>query len=196
MAAAGEAAGGDPHVPEVIRPGPDAEKSLDLAADVQRKKEKLPSPTERYEARVDSYIAELKRDKQQLQEEVNRLRTQEIPRLTEDVRRLEDRLSWQGQQLIRTRTAYASAAAFSWFSFALIAIGGCAVSYATFMHPGMQLTIATVGAVALLIGVALQVVNARVGKRHYLQTADSREADAQPRPNPRPGDAHDVRPSS
>ena len=68
-------------VPDVIRPGPDAEKPLDLGADARRKKEKLPTPTERLEARVDSYIAELKGDKQRIQAEIHQVRVSEIRHL-------------------------------------------------------------------------------------------------------------------
>ena len=75
----------------------------------------------RYEARVDSHIAELKRDKQRLEEEVHWLRLQEIHHLREDVRWLEDLASWQRQELVKTKTSYESAIAFSWFAFALIA---------------------------------------------------------------------------
>jgi hypothetical protein len=57
MATAESEAGGKSGAPDVILPGPDAEKPLDLAAVARRKKEKLPSPSERLEARVDSYIA-------------------------------------------------------------------------------------------------------------------------------------------
>ncbi len=97
-----------------------------------------PRPHVRYEARVDSHIAELKGDKQRLEEEVNRLRIQEIRHLREDARWLEDLASWQSQELVKTRTSYASAIAFSWLSFGLIAIGGGLVSYAAFFHPDSQ----------------------------------------------------------
>jgi hypothetical protein len=81
MTAAEQEAGGGPHAPGVIRPGPDATSPVDFAADVRRKKEKLPSATERYEARVDSYIAELKADKQRLETEIRRLHALEIHHL-------------------------------------------------------------------------------------------------------------------
>lgn len=81
MTAAKREVTGGVSAPEVIRPGPDVEKPLNLAADAQEKSRRPPSPTERYEARVDDHIAELKRDKQQLEEEVRRLRVQEIHHL-------------------------------------------------------------------------------------------------------------------
>lgn len=108
------------------------------------------------------------------------------------MRWLEELSSWQRQELVRTKTSYESAIAFSWFAFALIAIGGCVVSYAAFIHPEMQQLIATVGLVGLFIGVALHIVNARVGKPHILGKADPPGVDTRPRPNPQPGIAPDV----
>src|SRR5271170_2700917 len=106
MASTESEAGEGFHAPEVILPGPDSEKPFDLAAGARRKKEKLPSPSERLEARVDSYIAELKRDKVHFQSEVQRLRIYEIHHLRDDVRWLEDFASWQSQTLARLRTSY------------------------------------------------------------------------------------------
>src|SRR5580698_2165923 len=123
MATAEPEAGGKSGAPDVILPGPDAEKPLDLAAVARRKKEKLPSPSERLEARVDSYIAELKRDKLQYQEEVHRLRVHEIHHIRDDVRWLEDMASEQKQTLARLQTSYEWAISFNWLSFAIIAIG-------------------------------------------------------------------------
>jgi hypothetical protein len=173
-----------PPAPGVIRPGSDAEKPLDLGADVQRKKEKLPSPAERLEARIDSYIAELKIDKDRLQAENHQIRTFEIHHLRVDVRWLEDRLSWHERELVRTRTSYVSAIAFSWFSFALIAIGGAVVSYATFVRPDAQLTIATAGLVSLFIGVIVQAVNSAIGSSIVVRTNAPPTVESRPLPYP------------
>jgi len=186
MPSAESEAGGQIHAPDVILPGPDAEKPLDLAAGAQRKKEKLPSPTERLEARVDSYIAELKGDKLRSQTEVHRLRIHEIHHLRDDVRWLEDLVSWQSQTLARLQTSYEWAIAFSWFSFALIAIGGCVVSYAAFIpsQSSIQQTIATLGFVSLLIGVGVQAMNSYRGTKSLLR--NSHPSSGSPRPSPNP----------
>jgi len=86
MSSIGSEGGGRPQVPEIIRPGPDAEKALNIAEDAQRKKEKPATPVERLEARVDSHIAELRDDKSKLQDEIRWLRTNEITHLREDIR--------------------------------------------------------------------------------------------------------------
>ena len=95
--------------------------------------------------------------------EVRHVRFHEIRHLKEDSRWLEERISWHERELAKTKTSFASAITFSWFSFALIAIGGVVVSYATFTHPDMQVTIATAGLVALFIGVIVQGVNSALG---------------------------------
>jgi hypothetical protein len=186
MTAAKQEATGGPSEPEVIRPGPDVEKPLNVTADAQEMRRRPPSPTERYEARVDRHIADLQRAKQQLEEEIRRLRDQEIHHLREDVRWLEDFNSGQSRELVKTQTCYASAIAFNWLSFALIAIGGCVVSYATFVHPQAQMTIATAALVGLFIGVAVQAFNSWVGTRLFLGKTEPPGADSRPRPNPRP----------
>ena len=89
---------------------------VDVGVGARLKKEKAPSLTERDEVRVNHQIAELQRDKQQLEKEVRRLRIREIRHLREDVRWLEDRASWQAQELVKIRTLYASAISFSWVS--------------------------------------------------------------------------------
>lgn len=184
MGAAEQEAVGVPPVPEILRPEAGAEKLVDLDAGAQRKREKPPSPTERYEARVDSYLAELKRDKQELEEEVRRLRFQEIHHLREDLRWLEDLASWQGQELVKIRTLHASAIAFSWLSFVLVIVGGGVVSYAALLHPAWQFTIATLGFVGLVIGVAVQGINLLVGEHLARGKTEPPGADARPRPNP------------
>ncbi len=153
----------------------------------RRKKEKLPSPSERLEARVDSYIAELKRDKLHFQAEVQRLRIYEIHHLRDDVRWLEDFESWQSQTLARLRTSYEWAIAFNWLSLALIAIGGCVVSYAAFIpsRSGIQQTIATMGFVSLLVGAGVQAMNSYQGTKSLLKVADPPSGSARPSPNPR-----------
>jgi hypothetical protein len=191
MTASEQEAGGEAHAPEMIRPGQDVEKPLDLAIDAQKKRQRPPSLSERLEARVDSYIAELKGDKQQLEAEVRWLRVQEIHHLREDVRWLEDLVSWQSQELARLRTSYRSAIAFNWFSFALVVIGGCVVSYATFVHPGMQITIATAALVGLFIGVVGQGINSWAGAG-YSAGRPSLPDRARPRPKPRPAGGPDV----
>jgi hypothetical protein len=192
MTAAEQEPGDAPHAPEVIRPGPGAKDPLNVAADAQGKKDKPPSVTVRYEVRVDSYIAELRRDKQRLEEEVQWLRIQEIHHLREDARWLEDLASWQSQELAKTRTSYASAIAFSWFSFALIAVGGCLVSYATFVHPENQRVIATAALVGLFTGVAVQGFNSLVGTRLFLGKTDPPGAGTRPQPNPQVVNSSDV----
>ena len=169
---------------EAIRPGRDAETPVDLSAKVRRIKEKQPSPTERYEARVDSYIEELKRDKQRLNEEVGRLRVEEIYHLREDIRFLENLASWYGRELVRVRTLYKSAIAFNLLAFGLVAIGGGAVSYAAFFHPQAQWTLATAGFVGLLLGVMIQGYNSWSGMSLSKPEADAPATDARPRPNP------------
>jgi hypothetical protein len=42
-------ASGKSHAPDAFPPGPDAEKTVDLGIVARRKKEKLPSPSERLE---------------------------------------------------------------------------------------------------------------------------------------------------
>jgi hypothetical protein len=128
-----------------------------------------------------------------VEEEVHWLRIQEIHHLREDARWLEDLVAWQNQELVKTRTSYASAIAFSWFSFALIAIGGCLVSYATFVHPENQKVIATAAMVGLFIGVAVQGFNSLVGTRLAVGKGNPPEAGTRPRPNPQPVNAPGVR---
>jgi hypothetical protein len=172
--------------PELTLPGPDAERPLDLAAGAQRKKEKLPSPSERLEARVDSYIAELKRDKVHFQTEVHRLRIHEIHHLRDDVRWLEDFVSWQSQTLAKLRTSYEWAIAFNWLSLALIAVGGCVVSYAAFIpsRSDIQQIIATVGFVGLLIGVGVQAMISYQGTKSLLKITGPSSVNPRPSPNP------------
>lgn len=102
------------------------------------------------------------------------------------MRWLEDLTSWQGQELVKIRTLYASAIAFSWYSCALIAIGGGVVSYATLIHPAAQATIATAGLVSLFIGVGMQGYNSWVGTSHSIGKTEPPGPDTRPRPNPRP----------
>jgi hypothetical protein len=176
MAAAEPEAGGKSGAPDVILPGPDA----------RRKKEKLPSPSERLEARVDSYIAELKRDKLQFQEEVHRLRIYEIHHIRDDVRWLEDLASWQSQTLARLQTSYEWAIAFNWFSFAIIAIGGCIVSYAAFIpsRSAVQQAVATLGFASLVLGVGVQAMNSYRGTKALLKHPTAPSGIPRPRPNP------------
>jgi hypothetical protein len=193
MSSSEHGSAGDVPAPEVIRPGLGAERPLDLGVDVRRRKEKLPSPTERLEARVDSYIAELKEDKLRFQLEVRHVRIHEIRHLREDSRWLEERVSWHERELAKTKTSYASAIAFSWFSFALIAIGGVVVSFATFMHPDMQVTIATAGLVGLFIGVIVQGVNSALGSWLLVWRAVPAPVETRPRPNPEAVQVEDER---
>lgn len=170
MTAANQEETGGLAEPRMIRPGPDVEKPLNVEADAREKRRRLPSPTERYEARVDLHIAGLQEDKERLEAEVLRLRDQELHHLREEVRGLD-------RELVKVRTLYASAIAFNWFSFALIATGGCVVSYATFLHPAAQMTIATLGLFALFIGVIVQAFNSWAGTRLSRGTIDLQRGD-------------------
>jgi hypothetical protein len=174
-----------PHAPAVIRPGPDAEKPLDLAAGAREKRAKLPSPSERLESRVDTFIDELKRDKLELQREVQRLRIQDIQHLRTDVRWLEERVISQTQAFARIQTSYEWAISFNWLSFALIAIGGGVVSYAAFvpLKSGAR-TVATIGLTSLVIGVFVQAINSFRGARSLARVRDLQAASARPNPNP------------
>lgn len=187
MASIESEASGRLNAPEVTLPGPDAERPLDLAAGAQRKKERLPSPSERLEARVDSYIAELKGDKLHFQTEVQRLRIHGIHHLRDDVRWLEDCVSLERQVVAMLRTSYEWATAFNWLSLALIAIGGCVVSYAAFLpsQSGIQQTIATAGFVNFLIGVGVQAMNSYQGTKSLLRTSDPSTGSPRPSANPR-----------
>ncbi len=162
----------------VIRKGPKLEEPLRLTEDALETRRRPPSATERYEARVDSHLAELIRDKQSLQEEVHHLR--------EDLRWIEDRGAWQREELARLRTSYALAIGFSWMSFALIAIGGVVVSFATFLHPASQMTIATAALVGLFIGVGVQGYNSWMGTRLDIGKSQPPATETRPHPNPPP----------
>jgi hypothetical protein len=136
--------------------------------------------------RVDSYIAELKRDKLHFQEEVHRLRIHEIHLIRDDVRWLEDLVSEQGQTLARLQTSYEWAIAFNWFSFAIIAIGGGIVSYAAFIpsRTTVQQAVATLGFASLLLGVSVQAMNSYRGTKALLEHPTAPSASPRPRPNP------------
>jgi hypothetical protein len=170
----------------VIRPGPDAEKPLDLTASIRQKREKIPTVTERLEMRVDGYLSELKQDKDRLSREVDRLRGHEIHHLRNDVRWLEERVLHESQALARLQTSYEWAIAFSWFSFALVAIGGGLVSYAAFAspHSATQQIVATMGLTSLVIGVIVQAVNSYRGGRAILSTVTPPTQYDRPSANP------------
>jgi hypothetical protein len=181
--------GDETHAPGIIRPGPDAEGPLDVAADARRKKERAPTLSERHEARVESYIAELRGDKQNLQMEVRSLRTVEIHHLREDVRWLENLISWQSQALTRLQTSYEWAITFNWLSSALVAIGGGIVSLAAFisLQPATQKMVASTGFVGLLIGVGIQLVVSYRGSRVLFRNSGPPSDISRPSPNPQRG---------
>jgi hypothetical protein len=180
-------AGRDPRPPEISRPGPDAQPTIIVDADVRRKKEKT-SPTERIEARADRHIAELQANRRDLLEDIRNLRTSEVPHLRADIRWLEGRLAWHREALVRLQTAYEWAIAFSWFSFALVTIGGVVVSFASFipLNPIAQKIIATAGFIGLLIGVSVQALSSSRGSRALLKNSEPRSDDSRPGPGPPP----------
>ncbi len=71
-------------------------------------------------------------------------------------------------------------------SFALIAIGGCVVSYATFLQPEAQRTIATAGLIGLFIGVFVQAYNSWMGTRLEIGKSQPPATETRPHPNPPP----------
>lgn len=162
----------------LIRKGPEVEEPLRLAEGARESRSKPPSPTERYEARVDGHIEELRRDKARLEQEVDRLRA--------DARSLADQVARQGRDLTRLETAHAAASDFNWLSSVLIVIGGVVVSYATFLHPASQMTIATAALVGIFIGVGVQGYNSRVGARILRDRSDPSASEQRTHPNPPP----------
>jgi hypothetical protein len=154
--------------PAVINPGPDAQPSLNLADDANRRKQKTPTPTERAEARADRHIEELRDDKKKLGEEIERLRNEEIPRLHSRIQEAEAKLTQQYALMARLETSYEWAIHFTWFSSVLVGLGGAIISYASFVKPegaiGEKL-VADFGLASLIIGIALQaMVSLRGGK--------------------------------
>jgi hypothetical protein len=179
-------AGDQPHAPEIIRPGPDAQPPLNVAEDAQQRKEKLPSLGVRLEARIDAHIAELKDDKQILREENHFLRFNEVAHLREDVRWLEGLVLWQREASVRLQTSYEWAIAFNWFSFALIAIGGGLVSLAAFisLKPGTRRIVAILGFTGLSIGVVMQAVISSRGTRALRLNSAPPSDSTRPRASP------------
>ncbi len=149
-----------------------------LAEGARESRSKPPSATERYEARVDSHIEELRRDKARLEQEVDRLRA--------DARSLVDQVARQGRDLTRLETAHTAASYFNWLSSVLIVIGGVVVSYATFLHPASQMTIATAALVGLFIGVGVQGYNSWMGTRLEIGKSQPPATETRPHPNPPP----------
>jgi hypothetical protein len=147
------------------------------------------TPTDRIEARADLQISELKGDKESLRSELRVVRYTEIPHLRDDVRWLEDRISSLRDELNILRTSYGWAISFSWFSFALVAIGGGLVSYASFLMD-MRTTVATLAMVALLIGVLIQAVVSYLGTRTLIKLPRVGNTPERPLPCPPESQTH------
>lgn len=175
------AGGGAPQPPDIIEPGPEAQAPLNLNVDVSQRK-RTATPTERLEDRADRHIKELQDDKATLQKQMEDLRNREIPELRRDATDLARRVASLESMNVRLAISYQWAIAFSWFSFALIAIGGGAISYASFVEPPeavakiiAQKTIATIGFTSLVIGVFVQAFTSYRGTRAVTVTPEPME---------------------
>ncbi len=164
--------------------------SIDVVDAVRKRA--APSPTDRIEARADLHITELKADKERLSAELQVVRSVEISHLREDARWLEARETALLNALATLQTSYEWAISFNWFSFALIAIGGCVVSYAAFLPPprtpdqiGIQKIVATSALVLLLVGVIVQAFVSYRGQKALTSLAKIAEPLRRPAPNPR-----------
>jgi len=152
---------GEPQVGQVIAPASVPAPSIDVAARAsKREKETL---TDRFNAKVDLHITELKADKDRLRVELQVIRQTEIPHLREDVRWLEGRQTSLVTAFTAVKSSYDWAIAFNWFSFALVVVGGGFVSYASFLaapqspaEMDKRTVVATIAVVALVLGVLVQ----------------------------------------
>ena len=173
----------EPKPDDVIRPGPDAQPNVNIRE--AREQPRSKTPTDRLEGRADQQIAELQRDKNNLQLELSQLRNIEIPHLRQDIRWLESRLSWQDRTIARLQTSYQWAIAFNWLSFALVALGSVVVSLASFLpiSPSAQQSVAAAGFIGLLIGVIVQAVNSYRGS-HVLLNESAPPGEARPAATP------------
>jgi hypothetical protein len=183
----------EPSVGQVIAPITTPPPSIDVEA---KARERGITPTDRIEARADLHITELKSDKESLREELRIVRYTEIPHLREDARWLEERESSLRESLNTLKTSYEWAISFNWFSFALVAIGGGFVSYASFLPPpkspsemDTRTTVATLAVVALLIGVLIQAVVSYRGTRNLIKLPEADTSSPRPSPSPRPPQA-------
>jgi hypothetical protein len=180
----------EPPLGQIIAPGPTSAPSIDVAAKVRKRAEL--TPTDRIEARADLHITELKGDKKTLHAELQVVRYSELPHLREDIRWLEGRESSLQNSLTALQTSYGWAISFNWFSFALIAIGGCIVSYAAFLPApkesdgiGMQRFVATLALASLLIGVIVQAIVSYRGTKTLLRLSGVDNRPQRPSPNPK-----------
>jgi hypothetical protein len=107
-----------------------------------------PSPTDRIESAKDAHIAHLDRERQRLVEKVDQLQA------------LVDRL---GPENARLQEALANAAANNVLATILVAIGGGAISFATFAE-GASKRVAYVGVAILMSGVLVLLFPAFRGR--------------------------------
>ena len=178
-----------PSVGELIAPGPDKDDPFDVAAGARRKAGA--SPTDRIEARADSYIIELRADKLSLYEELRAVRYSQVPHLREDTRWLEGRVSSLQNDLDILQVSYGWAIAFNWFSFAFVAIGGGGVSLASFLPApqspakmDIRMIVATISATIIFIGVLVQAFVSCHGTKTLIKRAANPEPSLRPPPNP------------
>ena len=106
----------------------------------------------------------------------------EIPHLREDLRWMEARESSLLTSFTELRTSYDWAISFNWFSFALITVGGCVVSYASFL-PASKI-VASFALALLLVGVIMQAFVSYRRKRTLGGLARDPELPRRPSPNP------------
>jgi hypothetical protein len=188
----------EPRIGQVIAPTTSPTPSINVEA-TARKRAEL-TPTDRIEARADLLIAELKADKASLHAELQVVRYSDIPHLREDLRWMEGRESSLQNELATLKTSYEWAVSFNWFSFALVAIGGGFVSYASFLpvpqsstEMDSRTTVATLAVAALLIGVIVQALISYRGTRTLMGLAKVDKPPQRPAPNPKPPEGATVR---
>lgn len=172
--------------PGSLRPKSDAKPSVNVTKHAKRlREERRPTPTDRIEARADRHILDLQSDRKRLQGEIHRLRTLEIAHLREDLRWLEEHASSRSQAYARLKASFEYAVTFSWFSSALVTLGGAAVSLAAILplSLGPQRLVAAVGFAGLSVGVAMQGVNSYRGTEVLRETPSS-AFPGRPHPNP------------
>jgi hypothetical protein len=174
----------NPSIGEVISPGPNSEAAVDVAAAAQQKVKA--TPTQRLEARMELQINELKATRDHLRK---------------DIRWLEGRVSTLAEGLTQLKTSYKWAISFNWFSFVLITIGGCIVSYASFLPASqmatdknsvispplefnMQKQVATFGLVSLILGVVIQATVSFQGYQSLINLPALPLDESRPSPNP------------
>ena len=180
----------NPPVGRIIAPGPTPAESINVAEKARKKAEV--TPTDRIEARADRHITDLKTSHATLYAELQIVRYTELPHLRDDVRWLEERESSLMNALTLLKASYEWAISFNWFSFALIAIGGCVVSYAAFFpaqnSPGgfdIQKMVATFAFASLLIGVIVQGYLSHRGRKTLMGMAEIAAPSKRPSPSPK-----------